>query len=169
MSGAPGPFSPIGSEAGALGGGSLARPDTAPSAFAQSDDFAGNPVVGVWRLVDDIGDPLGDNYGLFHADGTYVNVGGGTTYLGVWRPTGEDTVEVLDVTGSLSSPGEEFIAGTQLTHTTYTYDPGNDTLAGVYSPTISDASGEVFISGAKYSVTGSRVDFESVAASTPTP
>src|SRR5688572_1918013 len=59
------------------------RPGAAPAAVAQAGDLAGHPVVGVWRLVDDVGDPLGDNYGLFHADGTYVNVGVGTTFLGL--------------------------------------------------------------------------------------
>jgi len=126
-------------------------------------------VVGVWRLVDDVADPLGDNYGLFHADGTYVEVGVGTTFLGVWRPTGENTLEVLQISGSLNFPGEAYKPGTQLTHTAHTYDPQADTLAGVYSPTLSDASGEVFASGAQYSLRGTRVDFESVAASTPTP
>jgi hypothetical protein len=148
--------------------GSL-RPQTAPLAVAQSGDLADNPVIGVWRLVDDVGDPLGDNYALFHADGTYVDVGVRTTLLGIWRPTGENTLEVLEVTGSLGLPNEAFIPGTQLVRTTYTYDPSTDTLTGIYSPTLSDANGEVAISGARYSIQGYRVNFETMFPATPTP
>jgi hypothetical protein len=128
-------------------------------------------VVGLWRLVDDVGDPLGDNYALFHADGTYTNVGVGTTFLGLWRPTGANTLEVLEIVGGLSFPGEAFKPGTQLVHTTYTYDAATDTLTGVYSPTLSDQTGEVFFSGAQFSVQGTRVDwdeFQKTTSATPT-
>jgi len=156
----------------ALGAGIAAlapmQPRTTP-AVAQSDVLADSLFVGLWRMVDDVGDPLGDNYALFHADGTCVNVGGGTTFLGLWRSTGSNAIEVMEITGSIGLASEPFVAGTQLTRTKLTYDTATDSLAGIYSPTLSDASGEVFASGGRYSVRGYRVNFETMFPSTPTP
>jgi len=145
------------------------RPHATPAAAAQTVNLADSPFFGVWRFVDDVGDPLGDNYGLFHADGTFVGIGVNTTFLGLWRPTGENAIEVMDIHGGLGFVSEPFVAGTQLTRTTLTYDPATDSLSGIYSPTLSDASGEVIISGARYSVRGYRVSFETMFPATPTP
>lgn len=74
--------------------GLAAYAQNATASAVQDDDMANHPVVGAWRWEND---PPGEgdvfiSYGIFHADGTYVEVGiDNITSVGVWEATGERT------------------------------------------------------------------------------
>lgn len=92
-----------------------------PNAVAQdtsSAATAGHPVVGAWFWQNISTDPFDDSFGIFHADGTYVEetpyVGTG---IGAWEATGERSVDLIivfqDIEGGFD-PDEpaSFAAGT---------------------------------------------------------
>ncbi len=66
------------------------------STAAQEDMTAEHPIVGAWEWDNDPNNPGTEiSYAVFHADGTYVEVGsGGAVDVGVWEPTGERTADV---------------------------------------------------------------------------
>jgi len=74
---------------------------TVGSAAARQDvPLADHPIVGLWQYDGGFGPLQGGRdwtYEIFHADGTYVAWGGLNVgaALGIWRPTGERTAEVL--------------------------------------------------------------------------
>jgi hypothetical protein len=75
-----------------------------PSAAAQEATPTGmatmamHPVVGTWELTGELGDETFPILVMFHADGTYQELyPWGAIFVGVWKPTGERTVEGLNV------------------------------------------------------------------------
>src|SRR5690348_4734070 len=48
---------------------------------------ATHPMVGAWKWANDPSDPHQESFAIFHADGTYVEVVGKETGIGVWQPT----------------------------------------------------------------------------------
>jgi len=92
-----------------------------PNAAAQDPSpvaTAGHPVVGAWFWQNISADPFDDSFGIFHADGTYVEetpyIGAG---IGAWEATGEQSVDLIivfqDIEGGFD-PNEPaaFVAGT---------------------------------------------------------
>jgi hypothetical protein len=73
------------------------EPTTAQEATADAVEAmaarAAHPVVGTWRFVTDFGEGPTVSYGIFHADGTYIEEAyvDGPMNFGVWEPTGERT------------------------------------------------------------------------------
>jgi hypothetical protein len=63
---------------------------------AAQDATAAHPIVGSWRFVRDWGEGPAISYGVFHADGTYVQeaFAGGQLNVGAWQPTGERSVDL---------------------------------------------------------------------------
>jgi len=57
---------------------------------------ATHPIVGAWQWDNDSDNPGTQiSYAVFHADGTYVEIGtGGGIDLGLWEPTGARTADV---------------------------------------------------------------------------
>src|SRR5215218_7449070 len=82
----------------ALGRGATAQeatPDTAAD-VDQPDApvMATHPLVGTWRWDNDPADPADDSYGIFAADGSYLEVTTGVgTGIGSWDPTGDRTAD----------------------------------------------------------------------------
>jgi hypothetical protein len=77
----------------------LALASTVRHAAAQDAAMATHPVVGLWQHNGGPPDAPDWAFKLFHADGTYVYWGGLNVgaALGIWRPTGERTAEMLEI------------------------------------------------------------------------
>ena len=58
--------------------------------------MASHPVVGLWRVPNELGDATFPSLAMFHADGTYIeDYPDAQSYsMGVWEPTGERTATV---------------------------------------------------------------------------
>ena len=58
--------------------------------------MATHPVVGMWRVTNELGDATFPSLAMYHADGTYIeDYPDESSYsMGVWEPTGERTVLV---------------------------------------------------------------------------
>lgn len=86
----------------------------APLSRAQEStpEASGHPFVGTWLIDTDTADPeSGTGVVTVAADGTYTEVDAdGTTGLGAWRPTGEDTADL-----TLLYPSEEGLAQVRAT------------------------------------------------------
>jgi hypothetical protein len=70
--------------------------DATPDAMSAMMAMATHPIVGAWEWDNDPDDP-GTNisYALFHADGTYLEIGtDGQIDIGLWKPTGARTADV---------------------------------------------------------------------------
>ena len=70
--------------------------DATPDAMSAMMATATHPIVGAWELDNDPDHPGTEiSYVVFHADGTYLEIGtGGQADVGVWEPTGERTADV---------------------------------------------------------------------------
>lgn len=55
---------------------------------ASLSDLALHPMVGAWKWTNDPSDVHPESFAVFHADGTYVEVVGTETGIGVWQPAG---------------------------------------------------------------------------------
>ena len=85
------------------------------AAQATTGDTAGHPMVGLWQLDPGPNPPTGSRFDFFlvHADGTYHEWGGLAvgSALGIWRPTGERTADLMlnyvdtDPTTKTETPG----------------------------------------------------------------
>jgi hypothetical protein len=77
-------------------GGSTRAQDATPDPMTAMMAMATHPIVGAWEWDNDPDHPGTEiSYALFHADGTYVEIGtDGQVDLGVWEPTGERTADV---------------------------------------------------------------------------
>lgn len=87
----------IGLGAGGLG---LALSTGGQAKAVQETSMADHPIVGLWQFDGGFPSNPGDpdwTFEIFHADGTFLTWGGLQvgTGLGIWRPTGERTAELL--------------------------------------------------------------------------
>src|SRR5215213_11767617 len=67
---------------------------------ATPSSIATHPLVGTWRWDNDPADPADDSYGIFAADGSYLEVTKPTNVgigIGSWIPTGDRTADVITV------------------------------------------------------------------------
>jgi hypothetical protein len=79
----------------------LAAAGTHVAAKATTGDMAAHPIVGLWQLDPGPNSPTGSKFDFFlvHSDGTYNEWGGLAVgvALGIWRPTGERTAELMHI------------------------------------------------------------------------
>src|SRR5215207_1753621 len=93
--------------------------------------MATHPIVGTWHWDNDPSDPADDSYGIFAADGSYLevtkpnNVGVG---IGSWVPTGDRTADVITVYQDVD-PTAVFAAGTATFLMSATVEESGDELA----------------------------------------
>jgi hypothetical protein len=94
-----------------LVGGVLLRGSVLAAKEPEATDYTGHPLVGAWWVDTDL-ESTDDPPSLvsFSADGTLLEVGAdGTTWVGVWAPTGAATGEValstVDAQGASSRSG----------------------------------------------------------------
>jgi hypothetical protein len=74
----------------------VTRGEPATAQQTAADGMATHPVVGTWRFVKDFGVGPTVSFGIFHADGTYIQEGyvDGPIEFGAWQPTGERTADL---------------------------------------------------------------------------
>ena len=70
--------------------------DATPGAMTAMMAMATHPIVGAWEWDNDPDHPGTEiSYAVFHADGTYVEIGtDGGIDVGLWEPTGARTADV---------------------------------------------------------------------------
>ena len=94
--------------------------------------LAGHPIVGTWHWPNDPANPADDSYGIFLADGAYLevtkadNVGVG---IGAWQATGPRSVDVVTIFQDVD-PGPAIEPGTATFLLSLTVDETGDALSG---------------------------------------
>lgn len=127
-------------------------------------EMAKHPVVGLWQNAvtgpDAAERPW--TFGVFHADGTYQDWGGLATGtgLGLWRPTGERTADLLSVVQDTDPTSATDTSGTATFRMAVEVDATDDamTLAGTLDVQAPDGGLIVAIPEARW--TASRVTFD---------
>ncbi len=134
--------------------------DATPAAAA-----AGHPVVGAWRTANDAPGPgVNTAYGVFHADGTYVevdlNIGVG---VGPWRATGERTAELTYVFQDIDPDPAATAPGTVTVRQAVEVDAAGDAIVGPLTVEVRIPDGTVVFAAA-YTAQGTRMEVEPMAA-----
>ena len=153
-----------------------ATPDTAAD-IDQPDApaMATHPIVGTWRWDNDPADPADDSYGIFAADGSYLEVTKPTNVgigIGSWIPTGDRTADVITVYQDVD-PTEVVEAGTATFLMSATVEERGDELAATTDVQTRDVAGAVTFEASGWTLTASRVtvgplpDFGAWQESTP--
>jgi hypothetical protein len=162
-----------------LGRGATAQ-DATPDTSADADQpdapmMATHPIVGTWRWDNDPADPADDSYGIFAADGSYLEVTKPTNVgigIGSWIPTGDRTADVITVFQDVD-PSETFEPGTATFLMSATVDASGDELAATTDLQTRDVAGAVTFEASGWTLTASRVtvgplpDFGAWQESTP--
>ena len=137
--------------------------------------MATHPIVGTWHWDNDPADPADDSYGIFAADGSYLevtkpnNVGVG---IGSWVPTGDHTADVITIFQDVD-PSETFEPGTATFLMSATVDASGDHFTGTTDLQTRDITGAVTFEASGWTLTASRVtvgplpDFGAWQESTP--
>jgi len=137
--------------------------------------MATHPIVGTWRWDNDPSDPADDSYGIFAADGSYLevtkpnNVGVG---IGAWTPTGDRTADVITIFQDVD-PSETFEPGTGTFLMSATVDASGDHFTGTTDLQARNVTGAVTFEASGWTLTASRVrvgplpDFGAWQESTP--
>lgn len=140
----------------------IAAEDATPAALAD------HPVVGAWRWRNDPVDPIATTYAIIHADGTYTEVSGDQTGVGVWWPVGERGVGITEVFQDIEPDPNVFAPGTVTVRQAYELDASGDTLTGTYAVDARLPDGTVVFQGVLEG-TGTRMEPEPMAPfATPT-
>jgi hypothetical protein len=101
--------------------------EATPSAMAT------HPIIGAWSFVDPLV-PDNRNYGVFHADGTYTGISPyGGPGIGVWRPTGERSLELTIILFDLDPDPSVFAMGTAINTNAFTVSEDGMSFSGPYS------------------------------------
>lgn len=173
------------------GGLGLAAAAAAPLVVAQEPaaELATHPVVGLWQFNGSVDPAQGPAPGfeLYHGDGTYTTWGGWTAggALGIWRPTGERTAEVLFVwvdTNPFPGGGEDrgtatfrYTVEVDAADATMTYSGGTIDVRDVHGALLfpagpSDSPPSTRVTFDRNPMTGSTVGAPATpAAATPAP
>src|SRR5829696_3679382 len=121
----------------ALGRGATAQeatPDTAADVDQpDAPAMATHPIVGTWRWDNDPADPADDSYGIFAADGSYLEVTKPTNVgigIGSWIPTGDRTADVITVYQDVD-PTEVYEPGTATFLMSVNVDEGGNDVAAI--------------------------------------
>jgi hypothetical protein len=145
------------------GGLGLALAATAHPAAAQegAGDLASHPLVGLWQLpIIGPDAPVSPwAFQVYHADGTMSSWNAGLTagVLGLWRPTGERTADVLWVTQDVADDGA---ALTITFRHTFEVDETGDRWTATGDLDIRDANGVQVAAIPGLEGTSTRVTFD---------
>ena len=148
-----------GLSAGGLG---LTLATTARQASAQdaAAEMASHPLVGLWQLpIIGPDAPVSPwAFQIYHADGTMSSWNAGLTagVLGLWRPTGERTADVMWVMQDLTDDG----ALTLTFRLTFELDETGDRLTGTGDLDIRDADGVQVSAIPGVEITSTRLTFD---------
>ena len=159
----------VGLMAASRGGLGAAAQEATPGALAA------HPIVGTWHWPNDPANPADDSYGIFFADGSYLevtkadNVGVG---VGAWKATGPRAVDVLTVFQDVD-PGPAIEPGTATFLLSLTVDETGNALAGSGDLQTRAPDGTVTFEASGWQFTADRVvaaplpDFGAWTAATP--
>ena len=150
---------------GAAGVG-LALAAPAISQEATPAAMSTHPVVGAWILAAVRATP-NTGYAIFHADGTYTEVNPDTgTGVGVWRPTGERSGELINKWPNISTDAETYVPGTSTLRVTFDVDEQGMTYSGTYHIDLTAPDGGLMASSeGKFEAT--RLTIETLSSATP--
>ena len=171
------------------GGLGLALAATARPAAAQdaATEMATHPLVGLWIFNGAVDPSQGPEwmFELYHADGTYVNWNGlnAGAALGIWRPTGARTAEVLLIyidtdpfPGGVEGPGTAMFrstlevdeAGATVTYSGVTLDGRDQYGTHLFPPGPFPLPSSTRVTFDRNPATGSTVVEATPTAATPT-
>jgi hypothetical protein len=136
---------------------SVAAQDATPAATTQ----AVHPVVGTWWTANDAPGPgVETAYAAFHADGTYLevdpNIGVG---VGVWRATGERSVELTYVFQDIDPEPATTAPGTVTVRQSVDVDAAGDAFTAPLTVEVRIPDGTMVFSAA-YTARGTRLQVE---------
>jgi hypothetical protein len=122
--------------------------------------LAEHPIVGAWRwasypLVS--ADPDPQSYAIFHADGTYQEVFGDQTFIGVWQTAGARGADVISHSGDIALSPDVFEAGTLTVRANLVVDETGNALAGTSTVRATAADGTVVMEAGPYTIAGIRL------------
>jgi len=142
-----------------LGLGASARSVTAQEA---SVEMATHPIVGAWFLRNDPNNLVDVDYGIFHGDGTYTGmhpIAG--PVIGVWRPAGEQNVDVTTNALNISFEAGQYVPGTVHGWYSLTVDEDGMTFAGAYAVELTSPDG-TYVASFESTTSATRLVVESM-------
>jgi hypothetical protein len=150
-----------------LGAGGLglalgaARPAAAQEA---ATDMAKHPVVGFWqnRVTGPDAATMPWTFSLYHADGTYHEWNGldAGAALGIWRPAGERTAELLFIYQDTDPTTATETPGTATFRMTIDADDTGDALSAKGNLDVRDPAGTLLLTIPDAKWTSTRVTFD---------
>jgi hypothetical protein len=151
-------------------GWSTTAQEATPAAMSTAD----HPVVGAWRWNNAPEDLLPYTYAIFHDDGTYHEVAGGATGIGVWQATGERTAEIGYLFQDLDPTSGAFEPGTVILRAAVEVNAAGDAATVTYSAEAQAPDGTLVFQADGLEGTLTRITLDSLAfpgtpvAATPT-
>jgi hypothetical protein len=123
-----------------------------------------HPVIGAWWTANDAPGPGVDTaYGVFHADGTYIevdpNIGVG---VGVWQATGENSADLTYVFQDIDPEPATTAAGTVTVRQSVTVDETGNSFTAPLTVEVRIPDGTVVFT-ARYTARGTRLEVEPMA------
>ena len=152
----------------------LGRSTTAQEATPAAMRTAEHPVVGAWRWNNAPEDLLPYTYAIVHDGGTYHEVAGDATGIGVWQATGERTAEIGYLFQDLDPTSGAFEPGTVILRAAVEVNAAGDAATVTYSVEARAPDGTVAFAVDGLEGTLTRITLESLAfpgtpvAATPT-
>jgi hypothetical protein len=122
---------------------------------------ADHPVVGAWWTANDAPGPgVETAYAVFHADGTYLEVGPNIGVgVGVWQATGERSAELTYVFQDIDPEPATTAPGTVTVRQSVEVDETGDAFTAPLTVEVRIPDGTVVFSAA-YTARGSRLEVE---------
>ena len=140
-------------------GRSTAAQEVTPAAMRAAE----HPVVGAWRWNNAPEDLLPYAYAIFHDDGTYHEVAGQDTGIGVWQATGERTAEIGYLFQELDPSPAACEPGTAILRTAVEVNEDGDSATVTYSVEARAPDGTVAFQVDGLDGTLTRITLESLA------
>jgi hypothetical protein len=139
----------------------VAAQEATPTGMAT---MASHPVVGSWRWTNDPQDPFPYTYAIFHDDGTYQEVGGHDTAIGVWQPTGERTAEIASVFQDINPFSDAYEPGTLTVRATVEVNEAGDAATATYSGEVRAPDGALVFQSGQLEATLTRLTVASLGS-----
>lgn len=152
----------LGIAVGFLGASMIGRADHRTSA-----SLAPHPAIGAWQWHNDPADARHVSYVTFHVDGTYLEVGMGATGVGLWRSTGDRSVEVTSFVPDIAPDPNRYEPGTGIIRHAYTVDEAGDTITGSYDVEMRMPNDLLVVQAGPFQATGTRLQIEPMGAAGP--
>jgi hypothetical protein len=147
-----------------LGAGGLGLVLAATAQHVSAQDTANHPVIGLWqnKTTGPDSDVMPWTFSQFHADGSYLewNGLGAGAALGIWRPAGERTVDLLFVYRDTDPTAQTEGLGTATFQMTVEVDEAGDALTFGGDLDLRDPAGNLLLAIPDATWTATRVTFD---------